>query len=373
MKANPTLIVAALVLWAGTLIGSYQLGQRHQAGAAADASGNTVAAVSTARPGGSGRTDAEGTTRERVHAADKRLTVKQVFAQLKATMRPGSMQNPMMMMRAMALLDKLGPADLPAALAEAESMKDPQAKAMVFMAVMGKWAETDGPAAMKYAEGYSKDPGMTGTLMKLSVAAAWAENDPNAVWEWYKSNKDTGTGGMFGGNQMVLMSLFSNMMANDPDTAFKRLDDLEPQAKMMALSGMSQSALFDDAKRQALLDRIDAMPEGSDRTDARRMLLSQWVMLAPDEAAAWVAKQPAADQKGLRQSMGTSFMMTDPKKGAAFLLEGASDEEKPQIYATVAGSWAASNPDAASAWLAEQGNGPEMDQARSSLAYAMSD
>ncbi len=37
----------------------------------------------------------------------------------------------------------------------------------------------------------------------------------------------------------------------------------------------------------------------------------------------------------------------------------------------VVSSWAATNPDAAAIWLAEQGDGPELDQARSSLAFSL--
>lgn len=252
-------------------------------------------------------------------------------------------------------------------------MKDPQSKMMVYMAVLGKWAEQDGPAAMKYAEDHAKDLGPTGAVLKMSVVAMWAEKDPDAVWAWYQSNKDKDSGGMFGGNKIALSSIFSNLMTNDPDTAFKRLDELDKQDKIMALSGMSQTALFDDTKRLKLLDRIEAMPDATERTQARTMLISQWVMFAPDDAAAWVGKQPAEEQKEMRSSVGTAFMISDPKKGAAFLMEGATAEEKPTRYATVVGSWAAINPDAAASWLAEQNDGPELDQAYGTLARSLSD
>lgn len=372
MKATPMSVLAGAVLWLGTLIGVYQLGHRQgaassEAGAASAVPAGNTRVASTSRSG----TDAEARNAQR--AADKALTVKQLFTQLKATMRPGSMQNPMVMMRALAMLDKLRPEDLPAALLEAEAMKDQQSKMMVYMAVLGKWAEQDGPAAMKYAEDHAKDLGATGAVLKMSVVAAWAEKDPDAVWAWYQGNKDKDSGGMFGGNQMVLMSVFSNLMANDPDTAFKRLDELDKGARTMALAGMSQTALFDDTKRQALLDRIKTMPDEMERTQARQMLISQWVMLAPDEATAWVGKQPAAEQKEMRDSIGTAFIMSDPKKGAAFMLDGATVEEKPMIYTKVVSSWAAMNPDGAAEWLGSQGNGPELDQARSALAFSIAD
>jgi hypothetical protein len=371
MQINPTVILAGAVLWIGTLAGAYQIGHHPHAGSSAESA--ATAAAGNPRHSRATHAGADGSALDRSRAADKQLTVKQVFAQLKATMRPGSMQNPVVMMRAMALLDKLSPGDLPEALKQAEAMNDPQAKMMVYMAVMGKWAEHDGAAAMKYAEEHAKDLGTTGAVMKMSVAASWAESDPNAVWEWYKSNKDKNTGGMFGGNQMVLMSVFSSLMANDPDTAFKRLDELDPAAKTMALAGMSQTALFDDAKRQSLLDRIDAMPDGSGRTQARQMLLSQWTMLAPDEATAWVKQQPAAEQKDLRDSMGGVLMMTDPNKGASFMLEGAAEQDKPNIYAKIVGTWASMNSDAACTWLDSHGSGPELDQARSTLVNSISD
>ena len=373
MKANPLFILAGSVLWLGTLIGAYQIGHRQEAAQSAADPASATAAGANTRMASNSHSGADASGRNGLRTADKAPTVKQLFAQLKAMMRPGTMQNPMAMMRAMALLDKLRPEDVPAALLEVEAMKDAQSKMMVYMAVLGKWAEQDGPAAMKYAEDHAKDLGATGAILKLSVVSTWAEKDPDAVWAWYQANKDKDSGGILGGNQMVLSSIFSNLMTNDPDTAFKRLDELDKGAKIMALAGISQTALFDDTKRQALLDRIKAMPDAAERTQARQMLVSQWVMFAPDDAAAWAAKQPAAEQKELRTSVGTAFMMSDPKKGAAFMMEGATAEEKPALYATVVGSWSATNPDAATTWLAEQGNGPELDQARRSLSHSLSE
>ena len=370
MKANPTAIFATSVLWIVTLIGAYQIG-RHQAadGSATPPATNASAARATTTDHG----ESSGSSRDRNRKTDKPPSVKQVFAQLKATLRPGAMQNPTVMMRAMALLDKLRPEDLTEALAQAGAMKDQQSKMMVYMTLLGKWAERDGPAAMTFAEEHAKDLGMVGSIMKMSVAAAWAESDPDAVWAWYKANKDQDSGGMLGGNQMVLMSVFSSLMTNDPDTAFKRLDELDAGARQMAFAGMCQTALFDDAKRQSLLDGIKAMPEGTEQTAARQMLLSQWAVLAPDEATQWIAQQPAAEQTALRDSMGMVLMMTDPKKGASFMMEGATDQEKPERYAAVIHSWARMDSKAASTWLAAQGDGPELDKARQAMIMAISD
>jgi hypothetical protein len=139
-------------------------------------------------------------------------------------------------------------------------MTDPQSKMLLYMAVLGKWAETDGPEAMAYAQEHSKTLGMMGQMAKMSVAGAWSEKDPEAVWTWYNDNRGSADSGPMGG-QMVLMSLFSSLAARDPDLAFKRLAELDGSGKQMALAGMFQSALFDDAKRTTLLTHIDALED----------------------------------------------------------------------------------------------------------------
>ncbi len=370
MKPSPTMILATAVLWIGTLIGAYQFGNRHTASAATDSMADAATAARRSSANGT-HGESSGTARDRKRATDKTLTVKQIFAQIKSTARSGMMQNPTAMMHMMSMLDKLRPEDIGDALTEMDAIKDPQTKMMVSMFILGKWAERDGPAAMKYAEEHSKDPGISGKLMKMGVASAWAESDPEAVWAWYKGNKDNDSGDRFGGNQMVLSSVFSSLMANNPDAAFKRFDELDPGTRQAAFAGMCQSALMDEGKRQILLDKVNAMPDGSEKTSSRHILLSQWAAFAPDEATDWVAKQPAADQKSLRQGVGPALMMSDPKKGAAFMMEGVSTEDKPQRCSEVVSTWSMMDPKAAAAWLDTQGSGPELDQARQTLVSNM--
>jgi len=225
---------------------------------------------------------------------------------------------------------------------------------------------------MKYAEEHSKESGLAGGVLKMGVASSWAESGPEAVWAWYKGNKDSDSGGMFGGNQMVLSSIFSSLMSTNPDAAFNRLEERDPNNRKMAFMGMCQSALMDDDKRQLMLDKINSMSDETDKANSHTMLLSQWDSFSPDEATAWVSKQPATDQISLRETVGPSLMMTDPKKGAAFMMEGVSEESKPGRYSQVVTTWSISDPKVAAAWLDSQGNGPELDGARLSLANTLS-
>ncbi|MFN0126585.1 MAG: hypothetical protein ACKV19_07870 [Verrucomicrobiales bacterium] len=368
MKLNATSLTAAGTLWAASLIAAWYAG-KHQttsslAAVQAGASAAGARAISTPDNSPGGRRGASigpaGTN------PSKPLTAKQIIAKVTGSMRAGSMMNPMGTMKSMALLDEIRPEDIPAALAEVEGLRDQQQRMMLQMALLGKWAETDAPAAMQYAEEHPAGAGMMAQMAKLSVAAAWAEKDPDAVWAWYKAQPEDDKSGTMGGN-MVLASLFSQMAAQDPAQAFRRLEELDGAGRQMALAGMFQASLFDEEKRSAILAQVDALPDTAERTQARQAMLGQWAMMAPDEALDWVKSRPAAEQGNLREAMGPMLMMSEPKKGADFLLDGATDEQKPQRYLQVIASWAALDTNAAGTWLSEQPQGPHLDDARLSF------
>lgn len=373
MQLKPITIIGLGALWIATIAGAFYLGkdQPKSEGKLSSQPGSSNSEALT--PGGAskGSKNANAGTKTAQGGggeSSEGIPLKQLLAQLKGTMRLGGMQNPNAMMKAMALLDKIRPEDFQEALSEAEAMTDQQMKMLVHMTVLGKWAEQDGPAAMKYAEEHSQEKGMMAQMAKMSVAAAWAEKDPEAVWKWYNDQKGEDTGPM--GGQMVLMSLFSSMAAKDPEMAFKRLAEIEGPGKQMAIAGMFQSSMFDESKRAEILKLVDAMPDKSERDQAKMSMISQWVMLAPDEAIAYVKSQPAEEGNMLRTQVGTMYMMSNPKKGADFILEGATDENKAQKYSTIIGSWAHQDPNAAGAWLNEQPQGPHLDDARNSFVYA---
>ena len=373
MQLKPITILGLGALWIATLAGAFYLGkdQPKNTGQLTGQPGNSNSDALNSGGVAKGSKNAGGKTAQGGGEANAEgIPLKQLLAQLKGTMRLGGMQNPNAMMKAMALLDKIRPEDFQEALSEAENMTDQQMKMLVHMTVLGKWAEQNGPEAMKYAEEHSKDKGMMNQMAKMSVAAAWAEKDPDAVWKWYNDQKDTDTGPM--GGQMVLMSLFSSMAAKDPEMAFKRLAEIDGQGKQMAIAGIFQSAMFDEAKRAEVLKQVDAMPDKSERDQAKMSMISQWVMFAPDDAIAYVKSQPAEEGNMLRTQVGQMYMMSDPKKGADFILEGATDENKAQKYSTIIGSWAHQDPNAAGTWLNEQPQGPHLDDARNSFVFATS-
>lgn len=376
MKLTPLSLTAAALVWIATLAGAWHFG-KSQSGNGSGASGNNPETASSGKGSSSSSATASGrhlpgSAPGADADASKPMSVKTILAMMKEKMRGGGAQNPAAMMKVMGLLDKIRAEDIPEALTEAESLTDPQQKMTLLMALLGKWAESDGPAAMKYAEEHSSGMGLMAQMAKASVAGTWAEKDPEAVWKWYKDLGEKDTGGVMGGN-MVLASLFANLAAKDQDAAFNRLQEIEGAGRAMALAGLLQSALFDPEKRDSLFTKINTLPDESERKQARQMMLGQWAMLAPEDAASWVKSQPAKDQGELRETMGGMLMMSDPQKGAAFLIEGATEEEKPKRYASVVGPWAHLDTNAAGKWLSAQPQGPHLDEARQSFVGAASE
>ncbi|MEO8352490.1 MAG: hypothetical protein ABI680_12210, partial [Chthoniobacteraceae bacterium] len=231
--------------------------------------------------------------------------------------------------------------------------------------LLGQWAETDGKAAMTYAQTKLDKNPMFDVGVTSSVLSTWARRDPGEAWKWFtapeQSEDPSGRARM-----TVVSALFAGMAANDLDTAFARVATLDEQERSTALRGIASSA-GDDASRRRLLERTAALPP-EQQAQIRQNVASQWAMSDPDAAVAWIRSLPAEEQKPVRESAGQMMLMMKPALGAEVLLEGAADEDKPGVYDRIAGQWGAQDPKAAGEWLMNQPQGPELDGARRSFA-----
>ncbi|MCX6876579.1 MAG: hypothetical protein NTW21_22640 [Verrucomicrobia bacterium] len=141
MQRNTTIIAGTAVLWLGTLTGAFYLGRNHDPSHGGSASSGPFSAAESSGGNSAGRNNREGRSSRDREPEAKPLTVKQILAKMKATMRGGAMQNPASMMKVMGLLDKIRPQDVQEVLAEAAAMTDPQQKMMLSMCLLAKWAE----------------------------------------------------------------------------------------------------------------------------------------------------------------------------------------------------------------------------------------
>ncbi len=362
------------VVWAASLAGVYVLakGQGVEAGKAEGLKLAQVSGVGSGggvRPPGAKGTGAGGGAG--VNAATAGKSVKEIMAKVKGMLRNGGMMNMSGAMKAMTLLGEIRDEDLQEAIKMAEETTEPQQKMMLFMSLLSRWAESDAPAAMKYAEEKLANQGPMMQMGKMGIVSTWAEKDPDAVWAWYKKQEAEGAGGgggMFGGGKMALMGIFGSMAGRDLDSAFKKYGELETaEERNMALMGITQSA-YDDASRKRVMEEIDKIKDGDERKQARQSLVGQWAMMEPEKAASYVEGLPVADRADIAQSVGSMMMMNDPKKGAEFILKNSDSSQPGQKYSTVIASWAHQDANAAGEWLGKQPQGPELDGARSIFA-----
>ena len=280
----------------------------------------------------------------------------------------GGMMNIRGMLRAIAPIAELDDSQLQEALAEVEkSVREPQQKMMFYSLLLGQWAETDGRAAMAYAQTKLEKGSMFDMGVTSSVLGTWARRDPEAVWKWLETeHKDDGSDRT---RMMAVSSIFAGMAANNLDSAIARLGTLDEQSRAMALNGIAMSA-SDDASRRRLLERSASLPPDQ-RAQIRQSVAGQWAMNSPDDAVAWIHSLPADEQKPILESAGRMMLWMKPALGAEIMLEGADEKEKPQLYNQVAMQWAQQDPRAAGEWLTKQPQGPELDAARQSYAMVV--
>ncbi|MGI8605178.1 MAG: hypothetical protein ACR2OZ_19575 [Verrucomicrobiales bacterium] len=372
MKPVPLVII--IVLWIASLAGVFWIGKRQGQELARTEASRELKMVQ--ENGGLARTRPpavgakERASGEAATSDSTRPTVKQILAQVKALLRSGGMNNPATGIKALTLLGQVRDEDLQEALKEAEATTEPQQKMMLYMVLLGKWAEKDGPAAMKYADEKLVNAGPMIQMAKMGIISSWAQTDPEAAWQWYRNKSpDEGGSGPMGGRSMALMGLFASMAGKDLDGALKKTRQLEtPEERRMAMMGLFQSS-YDDETRLRLMKETDAITDADDRKQTRQMIVGQWAMLEPEKASQWIDSLPSGDErKEAARTAGSTLMMSDPKKGAEFMLKHSEEKDRASTYDTIASTWANQDANGAGAWLGQQPQGPELDKARASFA-----
>ncbi len=277
----------------------------------------------------------------------------------------GGMMNLRELMRAFAPLAELNEAQLQEALAEIEkTVREPQQKMMFCALLLGQWAETDGRAAMAYAQEKLEKGSMLDMSVTPSVLGTWARSNPEEAWKWFNAGHSQDFGDRR--QMLALNTIFTGMAASNLDTALARAASLDEQSRSAALNGIASSAQ-DNASRQRIIDRSAGLPPNQ-RAQVRQNIASLWAMSDPEGAVGWIRSLPADEQKPLRESAGQMMLMVNPGLGAEILLEGAAEKDKPRLYDRVAGQWAQQDVRAAGEWLTKQPQGPELDGARRSFA-----
>lgn len=237
----------------------------------------------------------------------------------------------------------------------------------------------------------------------------WAARDPEAAFAWFDAQ---GLGRTYKESRLAA-SIVTDLAAREPPPDFSRLADLlgaraarglgqnELAALLRAWMPRDSSAAFawldtlpDAALRaevlndaihrtghtspQGALALASHLPEGASRDQKFAEILAQWGEHDPDIALAWLdspegeafSRSPAA-----QAALIGALAQQDPAAALARWQTLASEELRRATASAIARSWAATEPDAATAWLfAQIPAGPHLDDrdTRSSLPAAES-
>lgn len=268
-------------------------------------------------------------------------------------------------LRALGPMARLEEAQIAEALAEVErTVRDAPQRLMLYSVLLGQWVEKDGKAALAFVDAKLTEKNPTNRELRQTLIETWAMHDPDAAWRWYQT-KDQNEN-----NARVLTGIFGGIAARDLESALQRLASLDESNPAAALQGIASSAMNGEA-RLRLLERTTSLPQG-ERSQLQQTVVDAWAVSDPEGALTWIRSLPSEEQNELRESAGRRALRMKPALAAEFLLEGATETEKPQFYVWIAQQWASEDPRAAGEWMLKQPQGAELDGARQTFAYTIS-
>lgn len=380
MNANVVRIVAVF-LWAGSLVAAYWMGSRQDSQSGSESSLDSNRPVVTLEEPSSATASAASSvaqprkeTSEAIEddSRSPALRVHEAIANARRELGGGGpmMFTPSAMFRAFGPLMELPQEEVKLAISEVEnSVDDPEKKAMFLSLLLGRWAEESPREALAYSDKMLEEQGPRAAQSAYTVVASWAQQDPDAAWEWYLDKRDSGKespGAM--GNDVHLHMIFRGMASKDIDKALSRISEIDDeQASRQAAFGIAGAATSSEKVRERILKKTESMSQEM-RDSLRQSVVSQWAPTDLDGAIDWMRTLPTDEREQLVNSSGFSLMFADPEKGAEFLLEDATEDNLSRRYQTIVNGWANRDINAAGEWLNAQPPGPEQDGARSSFA-----
>ena len=235
--SNPKVTFVALLFWGATAVCAFWVGLRWTEKGDGDRVDTPPAAAVAAAPLPQPRI--EELPAPAVPSKEEGRPAPAIVAEAVDLLR-GGMMSQRRVLGAFGLMQELDEASVLDALAEVESMDAGRSdREFLLLAVVGRWAELDGAAAMRYAEEQLEGDLRAGVM--TNAAAAWAETDPAKALAWYRAREADGTlGSTIGSAATTLLApIFQELANRDPEAAMSELLSLGGGAEFSsALAGL---------------------------------------------------------------------------------------------------------------------------------------
>ncbi|MGE9270368.1 MAG: hypothetical protein ACQKBU_06150 [Verrucomicrobiales bacterium] len=228
------------------------------------------------------------------------------------------------------------------------------------MLLFSRWGELDPLGALDH----TKTMGMAGMFAKPTILRSWASVDPVNAANYYSENAsefaDLGRGRGPGGTNGA-EAIAREWAKLDPTAALEWAYTLEGRDQQSALvSVVSELATTDPSKAASLAASFDE----DDQQRAYSEIAEQWALQDFESAEAWIATLEGDAKQSALASAIDVLAKSDPLAAADMISGMDSGRSRDQAIEDVAQAWAATDPEAAAAWLVEQETGDMEDAMR---------
>jgi hypothetical protein len=279
-----------------------------------------------------------------------------------------------------------------AALERAEAMADPQLRSTASQAVLSAWAEEDPQAAWNYVMSNDagaaqlqlfiaiamRDPGGAAALTRqiedpatrkranLSLASFWASQDPWAALAWANSLDDAAA------RRQILPNVLAAMAQQDPPAALDlALAEADASVRQLAVFRIFARAVSSDPDAGLVL--LDRLPEDFPLEDMTSILGGALLAADAEKISGYLGKLP---QGKARANFLNTIVQSKINRGASaealpfldLLPEGAG---RADVYHTFARGWGQDDPRGTSEWLEQIPPGRVRDRAVQGFSWSL--
>ena len=248
-----------------------------------------------------------------------------------------------------ALLYALEPDEIPGVLAHLAALPPPSPDKLL-TAVLGRWAQFDGAAAMRWAQQLTP---ARQDAVRGDILSGWGRSDPAAAWAWFQAAWDAAPEPRYRLEQDFSPLIHAWAMRDAPAALAACLAEGK-HGTFDSWAGFGSLAAIPE-RRGEVMRLIASIADEKARAAASRGALLTWSASAPMEAAAWLdANMPNADHN-LLWSVAERYGRAHPRANADWVLKRMPPEKRDEAYGMCLYQWAESAPDDAAAWLETAG------------------
>jgi len=224
------------------------------------------------------------------------------------------------------------------------AISDRNARRTALYTVAHEWARQDPQAAIRAIESI-RERRQRETLLEIALQG-WAQKNPQEATEWVLARPPSHA------RAQLLSATLSAFVMKEPSAAMTMLERLSPAEKQDLIPNVVMNwARTDPQAAAAWLEKQDDV----------QMYQRAFVMLAivyaerdPDEALRWASSLPAESGQIVMSQLIERIARDDPERAGSIVRQIKEGPQRTRAIATIAQTWAQSDPRAALSWVQMQ-------------------